>query len=180
MLKAGLTHADQRSAVVQHNSVTFQTVSTFPHDFGNIFVERVAKRHVAYHSTFEECKRPHTLCAVNNLIWDHKIPRLDHFLQTTNRRKGNDCSDTDASQRRDIGSIRYFMRRNLMVRSMPTQKCDGHVRAGDAGWMVQDGNWRGRLAPGSIDIERSELCEPGEILQARASDYRDADLVYFT
>lgn len=64
-----------------------------------------------------------------------------------------------------------------MVCAVTTEECDGHVLAGDAALVMDDCDGRGRLAPGGLDVERSDFGEAGEVLEAGSSDDRNADLV---
>lgn len=64
-----------------------------------------------------------------------------------------------------------------MVSAVTAEECDGHVLARRAGLVVDNRDGRRGLAPGSLDVERGDFGEAGEVLEAGAADDRDADLV---
>lgn len=163
---------------MEHNTISLQTVSTCTHNLCDILIERVTEGHMAHNPAFKERKRPHSLGAINNLIGHNKISWLNNLLQTTHSRECNNGPDTNASQSRDVGTVGYLMRRNLVVCAVAAEECDGHILAGVAALVMNDCDGGGRLAPGSIDLERSDFAEAGEVLEAGSADDRNADLVY--
>lgn len=70
-------------------------MSAGSHDLSNTFIERVRKRNVGDYSSLEESPWPEALGAVDHLVWDHEIPRLDLLLQASNSREGDDGTNTD-------------------------------------------------------------------------------------
>lgn len=163
---------------MQCNAIAFQTVSARPHHLGDILIKGVAKWNMSHYPRLEKGKRPNTLCAVNDLIWHDKIPRLDGFLQTTHGRKGNHRPDTNTPQSSNVGSVRYLVRRNLVVCAVSAEEGDGDIFAGDATLVVEDGDRRGRLPPGRLNFERRYFCEAWKVLQTGAANDGDADVVY--
>jgi hypothetical protein len=162
---------------MQHNTVSLQTVSALPHNLCYILIEWITEWHMTYNPSFKERKWPHTLGAINNLIRHNEIPRLNDLLQTTHSRERNHSPDTDASQCRNVCAVGYLMRRDLVVCAVTAEKCDGHVLAGDAALVMKDCDGRGRLAPRSLDVERSDFGKAGEVLEAGSSNDRNTDLV---
>ena len=132
---------------------------------------------MAHNPSFKERKRSHTLGAINNLIRYHKIPRLDDFLQTSHSGERDNGPDTNTSQSSNVGAVGDLMGRDLVVGAVTAEECDGHVLARDAALVVDDCDGRGGLAPGSLDFERGDFGEAGEVLEAGAADDRNADLV---
>jgi hypothetical protein len=65
-----------------------------------------------------------------------------------------------------------------VVSAVTAEECDGYVLAGDAALVVDDCDGRGGLAPRSLDVERGDFGEAGEVLEAGAADDCDADLVF--
>lgn len=67
---------------------------------------------------------------------------------------------------------------DLVVGAVTAKERDGYVLAGDAALVMDDCDGRGGLAPGSLDLERGDFGEAGEVLEAGAANDRDADLVF--
>jgi hypothetical protein len=163
---------------MQHDTISLQTVSARAHNLCYVLIERITEWHMAHNPSFKERKWANTLGAINNLIRHHKIPRLNNFLQTTHSRERNYGPDTDTSQSCNVGAVGYLMRRDLVVSAVTAEECDGHVFAGDAALVMDDCDGGGGLAPGSLDVERGDLGEAGEVLEAGSADDRNADLVF--
>lgn len=89
------THTDQYSAVMQCNTFSLQTMSALPHDFGDALIERISKLHVGDHSSLKECPRPEPLGAINDLVRDHEVARLDLFLQAPDGGEGDDGTNAN-------------------------------------------------------------------------------------
>lgn len=70
-------------------------MSASPHDLGDAFIERVRERDVSDSSALEESPWPEALGAINHLVWDDEIARLDLLLQAPNGREGDDGTDTN-------------------------------------------------------------------------------------
>ena len=153
-------------------------MSARAHDFGDILIEWITEWHVSHHASFKESKWANTLGTINNLIRHDEIPRLNSLLQTSNCRERNHGPDTNAPERSNVGAVRYLVGRNLVVGAVTTEECDGHILAGDAALVMNDGDRRGGLAPGSLDFERGDFGEAGEILKASSADDRNADFVF--
>jgi hypothetical protein len=134
---------------------------------------------MGYNATLEEGKWPDAFGPVNNLIRYDEIPGLNGLLQTANGRKGNHRSHAKTAQGRDICPVGDFMGSDLMVCAVSAEERDGDVFAGNAAFMVQNTDGRGRLAPGCLDIESGGFGEAGEVLETSASDDCNADLVWF-
>jgi hypothetical protein len=64
---------------------------------------------------FEECKRPDSLGAINDLVRDDKISRLDFFLKATNGREGDNSSHTERTESCNIGANGHLMWSILVV-----------------------------------------------------------------
>ena len=99
-------------------------------DLGESGVKRVCKANMAYHPPLEECKRAHTLGAIDDLVRHDKVSRLDLLLQTTYGRKGNDSLDTKRPQRSNVGAVRHLVRRQFVVKSMARDEGDGDGLSG--------------------------------------------------
>lgn len=54
----------------------------------------------------------------------------------------------------------------------------GHIFAGDAALVVEDGDRRGGLSPGRLNVERSNFCEAWKVLETSAANNGDTDVVY--
>lgn len=89
------THADQGAAVMQNHALALQTVSALAHDLGNALIERVAERDMGNHTALEVGPWPHTLGAINHLVRDDKVARLDVLLETADGGEGNDAAHAD-------------------------------------------------------------------------------------
>jgi hypothetical protein len=171
-----LTHADQRAAVVQLHSLTLKAVSAGADDLGNALVEGIAERNMANNASLEECERPDALCAVDDLVWDDEIARLDLLLQTADGGEGDDGADADGAQGGDVGPRGDLMGCDLVVQTVSAEEGngDGLVLVD----VVQDGDWGGRSAPRGLNVERGDLSEAWEFAQTSATDDRDTDGVY--
>lgn len=58
---------------------------------------------------FEECERPDSLGAINDLVRDDKISGLDFFLQATNGREGDDSSHAKRTESGNVGTSGHLM-----------------------------------------------------------------------
>lgn len=139
-------------------------------------IKRIAETDVSYHSALEEGKRTDTLRAIDDLIWDHKVPRGNLFLQASYRRESDDCSHTDVSQGGDVGLVFHFVRGQLVGKAVAGYEGDWDFFA-RCGWggMVEDGDGGGRQAPGRFDCEGCGVREAGEGLDSCSAYYGDVD-----
>lgn len=144
-----LTHADDGTTVVQDDTVTLQTVPALTDDLGHTLIEGVTERNVSDNAALEVSPWADTLGAVDDLVRDNKVARLNGLLETTDGRKGDDTADTDRTESSDVGTSRNLVRGNLVVETVTAQERDRDGLVVVLALVVQDGNRRGGLAPGS-------------------------------
>jgi hypothetical protein len=117
---------------MQHNTLTLKALATLPHNRSNLLVERVCEWHMVYNAVFEERERADSLGAVNDLIWDDKISRLDFLLQATNGREGDNGSHAERTESGDIGTSGHLVWGILVVQAVTSEEGNGYRLAG--GW----------------------------------------------
>jgi hypothetical protein len=76
------------------------------------------------HSTFEVGKRSHAFRAVNGLVGDKEVARLEFLSQGPNGAKGDDAADADFPQSGDVGAVIDFVRRKLVMEAMAGEESD--------------------------------------------------------
>lgn len=153
-------------------------MSTLAHHLGDALVKGVGKGDVANHAALEVSPWPHALGTVNDLVGDDKVTRLDRLLETADSREGNDAPHPDGAQGGNVCAGRDLVRGELVVRAVAAQECDGDGLVIVLALVVQDGDWRGGLAPGCWYGQRSYLRETGKLAEASATDNRNADGPY--
>ena len=161
---------------MQRHALTLQAVSALAHNLGNALVKGVAEGNVADNATLEECEGADTLGAVDDLVWNDKVAGLDLLLQTADGGESNDCADTDGAESGNVGARRDLMRGDLVVSTVTTEEGDGDGLVVVS--VVEDGDGRRGLAPGSSDVERGNLMEAGEFAKTSSADDSDRDGVY--
>lgn len=142
------THANDRAPVVQNDPVTLQAMSTLAHHLGDALVKGVGKGDVGNHAALEVRPWPHALGTVNDLVWNDEVAWLDCLLETADSREGDDAPHADGAQGGNVWAGRDLVRGELVVRAVAAQECDGDGLVIVLALVVQDGDWRGGLAPG--------------------------------
>lgn len=150
-------------------------MSASPHDLGDAFIERVRERDVSDYSSIEERPWPEALGAVDHLVWDNEIPRLDLLLQAPNGREGDDGTDTNRTQGSNIGASRNLVGCELMVQAMSTQERYRDNLAIVSALVVKNRNRRRGISPRSRDRQRSDLGETGKFPKSSATDDSNTD-----
>lgn len=170
-------HAHDGALVVQTHAVTLEAVAALAHDLGNTLVEGIGEADVADHAALEEGERADALGAVNDLVGDDEVAGLDLFLEGAYGAEGDDGADTEATESGDVGAGGNLVRSDLVVETMAGDEGngDGLAVAGGRG-VVEDGDGRGGLAPGSVDVEGGNGGEAGKRLEAGTTDHRNGDL----
>lgn len=169
-------HADDGALVVQTDAVALQAVAALAHDFGDALVEGVGEADVSDHAALEESEGPDALGAVDDLVRDDEVARLDGFLQTAYGAEGDDGAHAEAAQGGDVGARGNLVRCDLVVQAMAGDEGDGDGLALAGGRVVvEDGDWGGGRAPGGGGLERGDLGEAGEGLKAGAANDGDGD-----
>lgn len=160
---------------MQDDTITLEAVSALAHHLGDTLIEGVTEGDVSDNTALEESPRAHALGAVNDLVGDDKVAGLDFLLETTDSRESNNAADTDGAQGGDIGTSGNLMRSDLVVQTVAAQEGDGDNLVVVLTLVVQNGDGRGRNAPGGCDIQRSHLGEAGQLAQTGAADDSDWD-----
>lgn len=163
---------------MQHNTLALEAVAASPHNLGNTLIEGVSERNVSNHASLEEGERPDALGTVNDLVWNHEVAGLDLLLQATDGREGNDGADTNRAQSSDVGASRHLMGGNLMVQAVTTEESDSDGLVVVRAVVVQDGDRGGGSAPGSRDVQGSNLSETRQFAKTSSTDDRNTDRVY--
>jgi hypothetical protein len=109
-----------------------------PYNLGQLLVKGIPESNVANHAPLEEGKWPDALGAINDLVWDDKIARLDLLLERTNGREGDDGAHANVSQRSNVGSVLDLMGRKLVVEAVTRQEGNGDRLAGGGGGVLED------------------------------------------
>lgn len=162
---------------MEDHTITLQTVSAGPNNLCNILIEGIPEWHVRHNALLEESERTHAFCSVDDLIRHDKVPRLDMFLQTTNCRERDDGPNTDFAECCDIGSRRNLMRRELMVKAVSAQESHRNILASHRALVVQNGDGRRGLAPGSVNLKRRNFGEAWKFPQARSANNGDSNVI---
>jgi hypothetical protein len=134
---------------VQDNTVTLKAVSALANHLGDTLIEGVTEGNVSDNTTLEESPWTNTLSAVNDLVRNDKIAGLDLLLETANSGESNDATDTNGAQSGDVGAGGNLMGSDLVVGAVAAQEGDGDDLAIVLALVVQDGDGRGGVAPGS-------------------------------
>jgi len=163
---------------MQPHTLSRQTVSTNFDDLGQTSVEGVGESNMTYHTAFEKGKRSHTFGAINDLVRNDKISRLNLLLQTADRGKGNDGPDTQMSQCRDVGSVAYLMRRKFVMKTMARDESDSNWLSAAGRGVVKDTDRRRGLAPGRLDVQARDMCKACKRLQSSAANDSNRDWLY--
>lgn len=163
---------------MQHDTLSLQAVSASPNDLSNTLIEWVTEGNVSDSTSLEECEWPDALGSVNDLVWNHKIARLDMLLQASHSRESNDGSHADRPQSSNVGSSRHLVGSNLMVKAVTAQEGDSDILAVSRALVVEDSDRSGGLAPGSRDIQGRNLRETREFPESGTTDDGDPDGLY--
>ena len=137
---------------MQHHPLTIQRVAALPHNIPHTIIKRIRKRHMQNEPALKESERSNTLRPVDNLIWNHKVARLDLLGKTTRGAERNDTSDTKFSEGGNVRAHRNFSRVMLVVNAVPGQESDGDRFAGRRRRVFKNSDIRARLAPWCVDV----------------------------
>lgn len=137
---------------MQSNSISAEYRSASYDDSRKSFIKRVCKGNMALDASLKERKRSDPLGAIDDLIRDDKVPRLDVLPQTAHCRKGDDGPDAQGSECGDIRSAWYLVRCDLMMQTMSCQ--ERNVRGRSVGrCMAQYTDRRRRPAPWRVECQ---------------------------
>lgn len=138
-------------------------------DLGEVLVEGVSKADVADHTTLEEGERANSLGAVDSLIGDDKVHRLDLLLEGADGGEGDDGANANVPQGGDVGTVGDLMGCVLMVNTVTGE--EGNVSS----VVSQDLNWRCGRAPGCDGVEDSNRLIALELAKTSAANDGDGD-----
>lgn len=108
-----------------------------------LFIERVPKGHMSDNTFFKKRPGPDPFGPINNLLWHHKIPRLNLLPQTPHCTERNNRAHTDGPQGGNVRPTGDLAGMELVVQAMPREKGYGVHTV----WSVQDCDGRGGIAP---------------------------------
>lgn len=171
-----LTHYNDCTLVVQNHPFPFETVSAFPNNVTDSFVERVGERDVDHEPILEKGVRSDALCTVDDLVGDDKVSRLDLLRQTPRRAEGDDTPDPELAEGGDVCSHRDFRRVELVVGAVSGQKGHGDGFPGRRGRVFQNRDGGRRSTPRGLDVQDRRLVEVWEVVETSAADDGDVDL----
>ena len=117
-------HAHQRAAVVQLHALAREAVAAPAHDACERLVERVREGDVADDAGVEEGEGPDPLRAVDDLVRDDEVARLDRFAQRADGAEGDDGADAKGAQGSDVGAGGDFVGREFVVQAVTGKECD--------------------------------------------------------
>ena len=158
---------------MQNDAVALQTVSALPHDLGDTLIEGIGEGDVGDHAALKVGPWPEALGAVDDLVGDDKVARLDFLPETTNSREGNNAPHTNRAQSSNVRAGRDLMRSELVVQAVAAQEGNGDSLIIVLAVVVQDGDGRRGLAPGSRDGQRGDLGESWKLAQSSAANDGD-------
>lgn len=163
------THANESALVMKHHALALHMRCASLDDLGQLPVEGVRKSNVADNTSLEESKWPDTLCAIDNLVRDHKVHGLDLLLERADGREGDDASDTKVAESSDVGAVGNLMGRKLVVHAVTGK--ESHIYA----IVGEDRDGRGRSAPRCDGVDDSNGLVAFELGQAGAANNTDVD-----
>lgn len=168
-------HANEQTRIVQTDALALQRVATAANNLGQARVKGIAEADVAHHAALEEGEGPDALCAVDDLVGHDEVAGLYFLLQRADGGEGDDGAHANAPQCSNVGAILDFMGGKLVVQAVAREEGNGDGLAGRGRGVVQDGDWRRRLAPRGVDIERCGEGEARKRLDARAANDGNVD-----
>jgi hypothetical protein len=163
------THADESALVVKHYALALHMRRASLDNLSQLVVEWVRKSNMANNTTLEEGKRSDALCAIDNLVRDHKVHGLDLLLERADGREGDDASDTEMAESSNVGAVGNLVRRKLVVHSVTGK--ERHVYA----IVGEDGDGRGGSAPRCDGVDDGNGLVAFELGQAGAANDTDVD-----
>lgn len=123
-------------------------------------------------STLEERERPHALGAINDLVRDDEISRLDLLLQTADGGEGNDAAHAEGAQSGDVGAVGHLVRCEAVVGAVAREEGDG------GRFVAEDRDGGGGHSPWRGDVEGGDGGVAFELLEAGAADHGDVDFTW--
>lgn len=164
-----LTHADDGSLIVHDNTLSLQRVSAPANNLSDLLIEWVGKANVSHNATFKESEWSDALGSVYNLVWDDKVAWLDLLLKGTDSRERNDAANTDGAKGGNVGAVWDLVWCKRVV-------CAVTRKEGNNGVLVlEDGDWRRRSSPWSVDVQAGDWSEAINLREASAANNGDVD-----
>lgn len=157
---------------MKHHAIAFHVSRASFDDLSQLLVEWIRKSNVADNTTLEEGKWSNTLCAIDDLVRNHKIHGLDLLLERADGREGNDASDTEMAESSNVGAVRNLMGRKLVVHAVTGK--ESHVYA----IVGEDRDGRGGSAPRCDGVDDSNGLVAFELGQAGAANNTDVNGLY--
>src|SRR5262249_5379270 len=94
----------------------------FSHQIAQICADRLGESNVRYNAPTEKRMNGALAGSIVELRWQNYIAWRVFFLQTADRRHGNDPANVQGAQRINIRAVIYFVRQNPMATTMSRQK----------------------------------------------------------
>lgn len=116
---------------------------------------------------------PDPLGAIDGLVRDDEIPRLDLLRERSRRGERDDAPHPDVAECGDIGPHGDLGGEEFVEGSVAGEESDGDGVAGGRGRVFEDGDGRRRGPPGRGDGEDGGFVEARESVQASAAYHAD-------
>lgn len=144
-------------------------MSALAHHLGDCLIERIGKPDVAHDAAVEKGEWADALGAVDDLVWDDEVARLDVLLQRADGGEGDDAAHAEGAERRDVGAVRDLMGRERVVCAVAREEGNHGVAVGE------DGDRGGGGAPRCRNVQGGDWGVALELLEASAADDGDVD-----
>jgi hypothetical protein len=82
---------------VQDDALALHMSSASLDNIGKTCIKRISEPNVSNHTALEKGEGSDALCAIDGLVREHKVHRLDLLLQGTDGGEGNNRSNADVS-----------------------------------------------------------------------------------
>jgi hypothetical protein len=92
-----LTHNNDSALIVQDNALTLHMSCAGLDNIGKTGIKGIGKSNVSNYAALEKGERSDALCAIDGLVREHKVHRLDLLLQRADSGESNNGSDADVS-----------------------------------------------------------------------------------
>lgn len=157
---------------MEDDPIAFQVLSTGLDNLCEVAIEGVGKTNMTNHSLLEESERSDAFGAIDDLIREDEVHRLDLLLQGADGSESDNAAHTDMTQGGYVGTVGDLMRCKLMVNAMASKE-------GNIGSLVGKNLNRGRRgAPRCDGVQSSDRLEAFKLAQASAANHSNVNGLY--
>lgn len=135
-------------------------------DIGQCGANGMGKGDVRDHFFVEECGNPSS-SAVEELVWQHEVQRLEFLAEGADSAEREDILDTELFESMDVGAKIEIGGHDAVAATMPGQ--EGHLPSGDAPNHVRVGG----CSPRRVDPHLLAVLERIHCVEAAATDNSD-------